>query len=158
MIAMTVSPLPRAAHRQRGMTLIEVLVTLILISVGLLGVAALQLTSLRSNQDAYVRSQASALAGDILDRMRANQAKASSYVTALNGTGSGSAVADLTAWQAAIQAALPGDPAKKGGSIAVSGDLVTGQVATITIQWGERADKATGAAAQTVKFQTRSEI
>jgi type IV pilus assembly protein PilV len=151
-------PAPRPARTQRGMTLIEVLVTLILISVGLLGVAALQLTSLRSNKDAYVRSQASALAGDILDRMRANQYKAKEYVVALNGAGTGTAVSDVDAWQRAIDAALPGDDAIRGGSIAVSGDLKTGQVATITIQWGERGDFDSGVAAQTVKFVTRSEI
>ena len=56
-----------------GMTLIEVLVTLVLTSVGLLGVAALQLTTLKSNQESYVRSQATMLAADMLDRMRSNQ-------------------------------------------------------------------------------------
>src|ERR1700750_1982034 len=93
--------------QQRGMTLIEVLVTLVLISVGLLGVAALQLTSLRSNQEAFVRSQASALAGDILDRMRSNQAGtlngdyAVDGATAINnGTGTSGTAAekDLKAW------------------------------------------------------------
>jgi type IV pilus assembly protein PilV len=54
------------------MTLVEVLVTLVLISVGLLGVAALQLTTLKNNQESYVRSQAAMLAADILDRMRSN--------------------------------------------------------------------------------------
>lgn len=56
-----------------GMTLIEVLVTLVIISVGLLGVAALQLTTVRNNYDAYVRSQAAVMASDMLDRMRANR-------------------------------------------------------------------------------------
>jgi len=59
-----------------GMTLIEVLVTLVIISVGLLGVAALQLTTVRNNYDAYVRSQAAVMASDMLDRMRANRADA----------------------------------------------------------------------------------
>jgi type IV pilus assembly protein PilV len=151
----TMSP---SVHAQGGMTLVEVLVTLILISVGLLGVAALQLSSLRSNKDAYVRSQASALAGDILDRMRANQYKANEYVAALNGTGTGSAVNDVDTWQKAIDMALPGTDDIRGGSIAVSGNLQTGQVVTITIQWGERGDFDSGVAAQTMRFVTRSEI
>ena len=164
MISTTTFPRPAPAHLQRGLTLIEVLVTLVLISVGLLGVAALQLTSLRSNQDAYVRSQASALAADILDRMRANQLKASEYVTGYDGTGTGTAQTDLIAWQAAIDAALPGAVGIKGGSIAVTGNVVTGQVATISIRWNERAEHindvntALNTAAQTVTFVTKSEI
>src|SRR5687768_7965049 len=61
------------ANRSDGMSLIEVLVTLVIISVGLLGVAALQLATVRNNYDAFVRSQAAVLAGDVLDRMRANR-------------------------------------------------------------------------------------
>src|SRR5262245_50380565 len=78
-----------SSHAQSGMTLVEVLVTLVLISVGLLGIAALQLTTLKSNKDAYVRSQASALAGDILDRMRANTAacRAGAYDVTWDQTG-----------------------------------------------------------------------
>jgi len=140
---------------QRGMTLIEILVTLILISVGLLGVAALQLTSLRSNQEAYVRSQASSLAGDILDRMRANQHGLNDYATAVNGLGVAGTVArdDLIAWQAAIDAVLPGDPAVKGGGIAINGNIVT-----ITIGWGERASDGVAVANPFVTFLTRTEI
>ena len=59
-------------RRARGFSLIEVLVSLLILSLGLLGVAGLQTTSLRSNQTAYFRSQATAAASDIIDRMRAN--------------------------------------------------------------------------------------
>ncbi|WP_206606719.1 type IV pilus modification protein PilV [Steroidobacter cummioxidans] len=77
----------RSPANQRGFTLVEILVTVVLISVGLLGVAALQLTTLRGNQDAYVRSQASVLAGDILDRMRVNpfDFRANGYSVDFNG-------------------------------------------------------------------------
>lgn len=56
----------------KGFSLIEVLVSLLILSLGLLGVAGLQTASLRSNQTAYFRSQATAAAADIIDRMRAN--------------------------------------------------------------------------------------
>lgn len=56
----------------KGFTLIEVLVSVLILSLGLLGVAGLQTTSLRSSQTAYFRSQATAAAADIIDRMRAN--------------------------------------------------------------------------------------
>lgn len=56
----------------RGFTLIEVLVALLVLSIGLLGLAALQNTALQFNTDSYQRTQATLLAYDILDRMRTN--------------------------------------------------------------------------------------
>ena len=55
-----------------GFTLIEVLVALIIVSIGLLGLAGLQATSVRFNQQAYLRSQAVQQAYDMADRIRAN--------------------------------------------------------------------------------------
>lgn len=57
---------------QRGVSLIEVLVTMLVISIGLLGMAKLQITSVQSSYSAQLRSQATWLANDLLDRMRAN--------------------------------------------------------------------------------------
>ncbi len=65
--------MPITVNRQRGFSLIEVLVAVLILAIGLLGVASMQLTSLKVNQGAYYRSQASILANDILDRMRANR-------------------------------------------------------------------------------------
>jgi type IV pilus assembly protein PilV len=59
-------------QRQRGFTLIEVLIAVLVLGVGLLGLAALQTAGVRSNHNAYLRSQATVLAYDIIDRMRAN--------------------------------------------------------------------------------------
>lgn len=60
------------AKRQSGVTLIEILITLIVLSIGLLGVAALQTMSLRSAQISYQRTQAVNLAYEVLDVARAN--------------------------------------------------------------------------------------
>ena len=57
---------------QLGFSLIEILISLVVISIGLLGMAALQTTSLQQNQSAFMRSQATLLAYDIVDRIRAN--------------------------------------------------------------------------------------
>lgn len=59
---------------QSGFTMIEVLVTLIILSLGLLGLAGMQATGLKSNHQAYMRSQATLLAYDMGDRLRANMA------------------------------------------------------------------------------------
>lgn len=57
----------------RGFTLLEVLIALLVLSIGLLGLAALQTTALRSNQMASMRTLATQAAYDITDRMRANE-------------------------------------------------------------------------------------
>jgi len=59
-----------------GFTLIEILIALVILSIGLLGVASLQMQGLRNNQSAYLRSQASMLVYDMADRMRVNAARA----------------------------------------------------------------------------------
>jgi type IV pilus assembly protein PilV len=61
---------------QRGLTLIEILVALLILSIGLLGLAGLQTLSLTFNTSAYYRSQATALAYGLADRMRANRTAA----------------------------------------------------------------------------------
>jgi|GEM_PF-166173 len=61
-----------SCQNQQGLSLIEVLVAIIVLSIGLLGLAGLQLSSLRNSNSAYLRSQAIVLSGDIIDRMRAN--------------------------------------------------------------------------------------
>jgi len=63
-------------HTVRGFTLIEILIALLVLSLGLIGLAMLQATGLRFNNDSYMRSQATILAYDIIDRMRANKTSA----------------------------------------------------------------------------------
>ena len=60
------------AASSRGFTMVEVLVAVIVLSVGLLGLAGLQAASLRNNQQSYMRSQSILLVNDIAERMRAN--------------------------------------------------------------------------------------
>ena len=67
---------PRAA---RGLSLIETLVTIVVISVGMLGIAAVYVESLKAGQTAVLRTRAVALAADMADRIRTNQAGGASY-------------------------------------------------------------------------------
>lgn len=58
--------------RQGGFTLLEVLVALLVLSLGLLGLAGLQTMSLKFNTQSYQRTQATMLIDSMIDRMRAN--------------------------------------------------------------------------------------
>jgi type IV pilus assembly protein PilV len=76
-------PLQKPRQRQRGVSLIEVMISVLIVSLGLLGAAALQATALRNNQGSYERTQTSILTQGIFDAMRANlvAVNANSYNT-----------------------------------------------------------------------------
>ena len=66
-----------AFKQNSGFTLIEALVTMVLLASGLLGMIALQAKTLKFNQNAYLRTQATMLAYDMADRIRANPVESS---------------------------------------------------------------------------------
>jgi|TARA_B110000240_G_C13428330_1_gene422572 type IV pilus assembly protein PilV len=70
-----------------GFTLIEVLITLIVFSIGLLGLANLQGQSINSSYNAHLRTQATSLASSMIDRMRANRQQATSTQDYITGFG-----------------------------------------------------------------------
>ena len=59
-------------RQSKGFTLIELLVAVLIIAVGILGVAGMQVVSMQQNRNALLRDQALQAGNDILDRMRAN--------------------------------------------------------------------------------------
>ncbi len=75
---MTATRFPTLRHhgasqgRSGGFSLIEILITLLIMSIGLLGMGALLISGVRFNHSAYLRSQATILAYSMADRMRAN--------------------------------------------------------------------------------------
>ena len=124
-------------QKQKGFTLLEVLVAMVVLSVGLLGLAGLMGASMRNNQSASQRTQAAWLAYDVIDRMRVNRtaavAVANNYNTTVGATActfAGLACADLNDWKATLANALPaGD-----GSVAVT--ALTGAT-RVVIQWND---------------------
>lgn len=68
---------------QRGISLVEVLVTVVIIAIALLGIAALQFMSKRANFDAVERTAATLLANDITERMRSNPKALKTYAGSL---------------------------------------------------------------------------
>ncbi len=94
-------PLP-SARSVRGISLIEVLVAVVVLSIGLLGVAAMQSVALRGGQSSLETSQAVMQTNAILDAMRANRAAAEDYNTdgmmCAAEAGSSVAESDLQTW------------------------------------------------------------
>jgi type IV pilus assembly protein PilV len=107
---------------QTGFSLVEALVALVVLSIGLLGIAALHIESLRSGRTAITRTQAVTLASDMADRIRANRSAREAYNVTVtsqdtnvncNPGGSGCTPAQLARhdkalWTAALEDALPG--------------------------------------------------
>jgi type IV pilus assembly protein PilV len=135
---------PPARRRMRGVSLIEMLVALLVLSFGLLGLAGLQANSLRNNTSAFHRSQANALAFDIMDRMRANKLAAVNlnYNIALGGSAAGSTIPaiDLGEWKANLAGLPSGD-----GSVQCT---TATRTCVVTVQWDDT--RGVGAAQQFV--------
>lgn len=125
------NPRRRVHQSQRGATLIEVLVSIVIISFGLLGYAGLLLSSHKKNNEANYRTMVAIMASDVLESMRANRAEAlqGAYNVAVGSapTAGGLAGADLQRWKTLLAGNLPaGD-----GSVTV--DLQGN--ATVRIEW-----------------------
>jgi len=127
---------------QRGMTLIEILVAIVVLSIGLLGMAGLQLKGMQVNQGSAYRWQAAMLAEDIADQMRADRANAlaSAYTVTLPGAPSGAggagtaqAIAD---WAARVQGLLPSGTAVITNPVPVPG--TNNQSISITVNWVDK--------------------
>lgn len=103
----------RYTRGSRGFTLIEVLITVLILAIGLLGLASLQMTSLNSQVEAYQRAQAVLLLEDMANRIRANAvaAKAGDYTVGAQygllteedcSTKTDAAARDLCEWNIAL--------------------------------------------------------
>jgi len=73
--------LSQQLRKQSGLTLLEVMVTVVILSLGLLGLAGLQMTGLKNNRNAYYQTVAAQVAQDLAERIKADQAgaKANAY-------------------------------------------------------------------------------
>lgn len=132
-------PLHAAFPHSRGLTLVEILIALLILSIGLLGLAGLQTMSLKFNTSAYYRTQATALAYDFADRMRANRQAALGdlYIVSFQdpppACGAAALVGsvpeqDIAAWRNALACRIPQS----------TGEVVrNGNEFTLTVQWDD---------------------
>jgi type IV pilus assembly protein PilV len=120
--------------QQRGASLIEILIAVLILAIGMLSVGALQATALRNNQSALERSQVVLETYSIIDMMRANvnAARNDAYnmpLTCEAPAGPDRPNVEQAAWIGSLQAAL--------------GDSACGQIAcinavcTVTVQWDD---------------------
>ena len=134
-------------NRTNGFTIIEVLISMVILSIGILGLGVLQLTALRNTQTGYLHSQATILASDAIESMRANitsvtaadyvlpfaaatPAAVDCYGAAANCSTNQIAASDLNRWRTMLDNFLPGGT----GQIATVDNGDTTQV-SVTVQW-----------------------
>jgi len=126
------------AYKSRGVSLLEVMIAVLIFSFGLLGLAALQTYSIKVNQGAHFRSQATALASTMLDNIRANFGNVAGYYSDgyaatdcddAEPTGSPQATYDLSAWRQQLACELP----KGEGAVARFDD----HTVAVCIRWNE---------------------
>lgn len=144
--------MPTAPGRMRGVSLIEVMVSVLVLAVGLLGIAAMQSLALRGGEGSLESSQAVMQSTSIIEAMRANRAAAASYNTTGGMKcsavgGSGLAGADVDAWIASLKNTV-GNDAATCGQIQGCPDACV-----VTVQWNDT--RAGGGATRTVVTETR---
>ena len=133
----------QAVAVQRGFSLVEVLIALIIMSVGMLGIASLYVQSMQAGRTSLFRHNAVTLAGDVADRIRANPTAGALYAggagvnhNCVDGgvdcTPDQIAAEDIFHWDAEAQDVLP------NGTIGVIFDNLNNPPEyTITITWDE---------------------
>ena len=134
-------------HKQGGFSMIEVLVTLVILALGLLAFALLQVMNLKFSQSANYRTQATNLANDLLDQMRANRLQVAQY-SAITPTSFGTETGqncsrpldDLTPaesiarWKCQVRASL-------GPKAVANVDITGANDVTITVNWADAGNE-----------------
>ena len=131
-----------APRSQRGFSLVEVLIALVILSVGMLGIAGLYVHSMRAGRTSMLRHNAVTLAGDIADRIRANPRAAVAYtgvgannncVAANIDCNEGQMAAhDILSWDQQAAETMP-----NGDVVVIFDNSVSPPLYTITISWEE---------------------
>lgn len=128
----------RSRRTQRGVSLLEVLISVLILGIGLLGIAAMQALALRGGQGSLESSQAVMQTTSIVEAMRANRVNAASYVmnmTCTAGSGGSLAQNDLAAWINALKTTMgTADDTTTCGRIEALGNSRY----RVTVQWDDQ--------------------
>jgi type IV pilus assembly protein PilV len=124
----TMSITRRSSAGQRGATLLEALIGILIFSVGILALVGMQTLAIKHMSDAKYRSDAAFFANEIIGQMWVNRASLGSY--AFPGTGAPPAA--INSWVTSIQGALPGVTAAANTLPIIN---VAGTTVTVTVRW-----------------------
>lgn len=165
-----VAGVPRAhiSHRRKclGMSMVEMLVAVLVVGIGLMGVASLMIESMRNGHGALLRTQAVNLVSDMVERIRANPLGTDAYDCAryargpvllgcspsgpapggVNCTARELAEDDLAEWQSAVMRALPSvGPASCRGNVAyvAASDATEPSRYRVSVSWQQHGEPLT---------------
>jgi type IV pilus assembly protein PilV len=165
-------PFTSMRRKQHGFSLIEILVTFLIVTLALFGTAGLQAYSMRFNQSGQFRGQAVSLAGDMAERIEANlqggrqglyNIPLSSAAPATNNTSDCSAINctsttlagyDVYQWQTAVAAVLP----QSSWSVSTSVNGTTLIASTVTVAWLERPANTSNSTATATQAVTATYV
>ena len=151
---MKIIVMPKKLATQMGFTLVETLVALVVMAVGMLGIAALYVEGLRQSRTAIYTTNAVVLAADMADRIRANAGGRLNYVGSsddFNGPPPGCELGcsttdlveyDWALWLAEIDQRLPDGAVGQIDAVAEGAEASSLVLYTISIQWPETGQDA----------------
>ena len=123
-------PFPaKAGIRQRGATLLEALIGILIFSIGILALVGMQALAIKHMSDAKYRSDAAFFANEIIGQMWVNRG---SLGTTYAFSGSGTPPAAINGWVTSIQNSLPGVTAAANTLPII---IVAGTTVTVTVRW-----------------------
>ncbi|MFN3630939.1 MAG: type IV pilus modification protein PilV [Casimicrobiaceae bacterium] len=148
---------------EEGFSLLEVLVTLVIVAIGLLGVAGLQVSAIKLNFVAETRSKGVIYAADILERIRANPLNAPAYATDFDDEATSDATQaerDLRDWKQAL-AQLPNGEGKivvtaTDASLCELPAISRCSDVEVTIRWTE--SNVVGGSSSKQEFKTKTRV
>lgn len=123
----TISVTMKSNAGQRGATLLEALIGILIFSIGILALVGMQALAIKHMSDAKYRSDAAFFANEIIGQMWVNRGSLGSYAYA----GSGTPPAAIDNWVTSVQNTLPGVTAAANRPIIT----VAGTTVTITVRW-----------------------
>lgn len=122
---------------QRGVGLLEVMIAVLVLSIGMLGIAALQAVTLKNTGSSASRTQASIQIYSMLDVIRADRDNLSSYNTNIYTSGSGSGAAGtVDGWLDGLTTSI--GPDAQGRVVCVASSMTC----TVGVRWDD--SRATG--------------
>ena len=146
--------LPPPIQQQRGVSLLEVLIAVLILSFGLLGLASLQMTTLRNNQSSFERSRAIMAVYSIADTLRADIKDQGAL-----DLEAGFAAATIATWKTSLSEHLGAGASGKvecteGTTTPLSSSPITTHTCTVTIIWDDSRGLQ-GGAEQTMTTQVQ---